>query len=268
MPNLRQTGTDISLYDILRTFKDNLMEELNCFKIGIIKEFDYQNQTVGVEIASKDYRENEESDTLELFEYPYLSDVPYIVLGGDNGYLSFPIKEGDECLIIFNDEDFSQWKETGQVLPPYEIRRHDITDCVALIGLRNVNRLIKNYSQFVKLLFTNEKGTSFLELQDSLAHLKVEGKDSSTVTVDSATEVNINTAKTNLSAELNVGTDANITGNTTTTGNNTTNGNTVTLGNTDSATYSTNGVVGITGTFIHAAGVKLTFTNGLITNVG
>lgn len=69
--------------------------------------------------------------------YPLLAVVPVIFLGGGGAALTFPVKAGDSCLLVFLDRDNDTWLTTGQTgQPPNTARLHNLSDAVAIVGLR------------------------------------------------------------------------------------------------------------------------------------
>lgn len=55
--------------------------------------------------------------------------------------MTFPIKKDDECLVIFSDLSIDNWWESGNVQNPVEQRRHDLSDGMAIFGLKNQKKL-------------------------------------------------------------------------------------------------------------------------------
>lgn len=229
------------LYEMMEQFLKIVFETMNCCKIGKVIAVDTAQQTVDCEIMTKDTVPQKGGE--KIVSYPELDNIPFIVIGGGNSYISFPVSVGDEALIIFNDFDYTRWQETGEAQPSLFRRHHDLSDGIAIIGLRNMNRLIQNYSDFVKILYDGgDAGKSSIEVKD--------------VSIDMTTDT------------VNASKDVSIVGNTTIGGTADVTGNITGSANIDGATFSTGGTPGISGTFVNVAGVTLTFTNGLITAVG
>lgn len=63
-----------------------------------------------------------------------LQDVPVCFPGGAAGFLHVPLAAGDNVLIVFCDEDFSKWWETGSISPPLIEQRHGLYP-IAIPGL-------------------------------------------------------------------------------------------------------------------------------------
>lgn len=143
-----------SLLNLFELTVDEIMKALNCIKIGVIQSFDPSKQTVSVKILHKKTNETN-IDTRELEDYSLLPEVPVVIIGGGGSYISFPIKEGDTCLILFNDFELDNWWVSGESLPSDFPRRHDLSDGIAIVGLNNLTKLIQSYSEFLNLHYSD-----------------------------------------------------------------------------------------------------------------
>ena len=87
-------GNEATMIDVAINHKTNM---LRCAIPGSIIDFDPSNQTATVQIMIK------EKAFGEWHTITPLLDVP-VVFPRSGGYaLTFPVKQGDECLVIFND---------------------------------------------------------------------------------------------------------------------------------------------------------------------
>lgn len=143
-------NTDLTLKDLLDLLRRDIMLSLNCHALATVKSFDEDAQTIEALINYKKSFVQKNADGTTgtiLVDYPILIDVPVIVLQGGKGAITFPITKGDSCLILFNDRDIDNWIFSGQSdQPPATNRLHSFADGVALVGLRDFNNPIKNYS--------------------------------------------------------------------------------------------------------------------------
>lgn len=155
------------------------MKALNCVKIGEIQSFDPAKQTVSVKVLHKKINETN-IDERELEDYSPLAEVPIIIMGGGGTYISHPIKQGDNCLLLFNDFEIDNWWVSGDSLPSDFPRRHDLSDAIAIVGLNNMTKLIQTYSQFLDLHYS---GNSNIIIGEN---------------------IDINNAQTNISGNLTV----------------------------------------------------------------
>lgn len=138
-----------SLTDLLQLLKKEIFFDLNCHHLATIQSFNSANQTV---TATMNYTKTFfELDTeTGIYEpvqqnYPLMVDVPVLVLGGGTARLTFPIAQGDQCLILFNDRSIDNWFQSGQAGPLPNSRAHSFADGLALIGPNSLNTLIATY---------------------------------------------------------------------------------------------------------------------------
>ena len=140
-----------------------IKREINCHTIGTIQSFDSATATVS---ASFNYKKtlkkrnavsaNSNDYTDVVISYPQLVRVPIIVLSGGGAYTTYPIAEGDTCLLLFCDRDIDLWleKEITQN-PPNTERLHDLSDAVALVGLYSIQKPLTNYN--IKIISSVDK---------------------------------------------------------------------------------------------------------------
>lgn len=73
-------------------------------------------------------------DTGEVEELPVLNDVPIIWPRSGGASMTFPVKPGDKCLLIFVERSLDEFKSNGSMVAPQDPRTHSISDAVALMG--------------------------------------------------------------------------------------------------------------------------------------
>ena len=129
--------TDPSLKNLFDNSKTDIFQTLNCVKIGTIVSFDKVKRTAEVQISFKRSLSIPLKDGTRIQSYPLLLDCPVITLQGGGGVLSFPIKEGDECIVLFSDSNIDAWFNNGGQALPMDGRRHDISDGIAIVGLNS-----------------------------------------------------------------------------------------------------------------------------------
>lgn len=190
--------------DVLYRFREDLLANFHCHKLGRIDKFDAAKQTATVEIVGRLVVGGKE------VAYPLLVDCPVWVQRGGGGYLSFPVNAGDYCLVLFNDRDIDRWHETGQSYAPNTYRMHDISDGLVLLGWAPQTSVIDGYSTTEsKWVYTNtslatdgEKWeiknnvTSLLTALTGLTAALKAAKDTRGDTFDSATVTAITAAET------------------------------------------------------------------------
>lgn len=100
---------------------------------GIVQSFDAQAMTCEVQPAIQG-KIRDESGVIRLVNLPILLDCPVVFPHGGGTTMTFPIKQGDECLVIFSSRAIDLWWQSGGVQPPAEVRMHDLSDGFVLPG--------------------------------------------------------------------------------------------------------------------------------------
>lgn len=221
-------NTNKSLAEVLSNYINTFSKVLNCVKIGEIVSFDKNTQTATIKVLHKRVNEFNLLEK-ELIEYPPLCDVPVVVMGGGSSYITHPISAGDQCVLLFNDFSMNNWQTTGETMPDFVTRRHDIADAIAIVGLRALPNALENYSDYLNLHYS----------------------DNSSIIVGNTIEVN--------NATVNLNGDTNVTGNFTVSGDQT---------NSGALTASTlNATNAATGSFVSLDQKVVTVVNGIITSI-
>lgn len=71
----------------------------------------------------------------ESIPLPEFVDVPPIFMQGGSSYTAYPIAVGDYCILIFTERCFDRWYAGQDYQPPLELRMHDYSDGLALVGI-------------------------------------------------------------------------------------------------------------------------------------
>lgn len=134
---------------------------------GIIQSFDPQSMTCTVQPAING-QVRDESGALTGVELPLLVDCPVQFPAGGGCTLTFPVKTGDECLVVFSSRCIDAWWQSGGVQVQPELRMHDLSDGFVLLGFRSLPRVIGSISTTATQLRTDD-GAAFVEV-DSATH--------------------------------------------------------------------------------------------------
>lgn len=160
---LNRIPMDPSLKDLLDIHKKDIFLSLNCHHLATIQSVNFDDKTVTATINyQKTYFERDQvsgENVPKLVDYPNLTDIPFIILGGGNSGVSFPIKKGDECVILFNDRDIDNWFAGATTGPVASSRLHSLADGLALVGF-NFNMTI---DEDRATLFNGETGVGVSE---------------------------------------------------------------------------------------------------------
>lgn len=94
----------------------------------------YANQRADVlPLVKKPLRVDDGSTVYE--ELPVIPSVPVIWPQGGGYGLHMPLEKGDVVVLVFSDQSYAEWRQTGQLSEPYDLRRHGIGYPFAFPGL-------------------------------------------------------------------------------------------------------------------------------------
>lgn len=153
---------------------------------GIIQSFDPDAVTAVVQPAIKGV-EHDESGAEVSVSLPLLVDVPVVFPRGGGCTLTFPVSEGDECLVIFADRCIDFWWQSGGIQEPVDGRMHDLSDAFCIVGPQSQAKKIGGISTTGAQLRTDD-GSAFIEV--AAGHdvtVKTPGK--LTASADGGTEI-------------------------------------------------------------------------------
>lgn len=79
-------------------------------------------------------------------DLPILEDVPIIMPRAGGWVITLPIKPGDECMVVFQDLCIDGWWFRGGIQNWNDLRRHDLSDAIAIFSPWSQPNAISNYS--------------------------------------------------------------------------------------------------------------------------
>lgn len=151
------------LTDLLKELKQEVFKELNCVNIGRIESFDGTEHTATVKLMIDRVKEVKPNGEKVIQPRPLCLRCPAFMLFGGSAYMTFPISQGDECIVLFNDRQIDTWFLTGEQNPPQTGRTHDLSDAIALVGLRSLGNSIASY---LETGIRIDSGTAKIDITD------------------------------------------------------------------------------------------------------
>ena len=163
MPSIRPADEQ----DVAQLVQDNAKAAVTNALPGVIRSFDPETVTCDVDIAIT-ARMTKAGTMVEDFQYesvryPILEDLPVVFPRGGGVTLTFPIKEGDECLIVFSSRSIDFWWQNGGVQERADGRVLDLSDAFVIPGPQSQARKISGISTSAAQLRTDD-GTVFVEV--------------------------------------------------------------------------------------------------------
>ena len=100
---------------------------------GIVQRFDPDELTCEVQPAIQG-KHIKPDGSVEVVNLPLLLDCPVVFPHAGGCSLTFPIKPGDECLVVFSARAIDFWWQSGGIQLPAEPRMHDLSDGFVIPG--------------------------------------------------------------------------------------------------------------------------------------
>jgi phage baseplate assembly protein V len=181
--NERQDSPEL----VLKAVADSVSTDLRVACPGIIQSFDADAVTATIQPSVKVPVRQADGSVVSV-ALPLLVDVPVYFPRGGGVTLTFPITEGDECLVIFADRCIDYWWQSGGVQEPVDPRQHHLADAFALVGPQSQAQKISGISTSAAQLRTDD-GAAFIEV--SAGHnITVNTPGKLTASAQGGTEIN------------------------------------------------------------------------------
>lgn len=176
------TPAKVTFTDCMDLLRKDIFLSLNCHAVATIQSFSAPEQktdpqsgarywTAATARASVNYKKsiyqrNPETNLYStvLADYPLLVSCPVLFVGGGAGALTFPVAQGDECLVLFNDRDLDNWFQGNPTAPNATSRMHAFGDAVLLVGLKNNRNGQENFDAARVMLRGMSDGSFYLAL--------------------------------------------------------------------------------------------------------
>lgn len=154
-----------ALQTILRYWKQQIHTAIP----GRIVSFDAEKQRAQVEVAVQQYAKVEGG--FERWRAPLLPSVPVLFPRGGGAFITWPLRKGDYCLVIFQERSIDQWcQKGGTQVDPIWRWEHDLSDAVCIPGFYPYPDALKNLdTEAIALGF--EEGSAKLRVREDMVEV-------------------------------------------------------------------------------------------------
>jgi hypothetical protein len=125
---------DFDLGALFEAHRDALQDALHTALPGRVESYDADAQTADVAPQIKRALSREDG-TLVYETMPTIRAVPIVYPRWGSWFMHAPLTAGDTVLLVCCERDIAQWRQTGQLSPPLDVRHHHLAHAVALPGL-------------------------------------------------------------------------------------------------------------------------------------
>lgn len=139
---------------------------------GIVVKYFIQDNTpvASVKLAIKGY-DIIDDGSKTFHDLPILPHCPVMFPRGGGYSITFPIKSGDECMVLFASRSIDEWWQSGTGQPPYDFRQHDLSDGICLVGLTSKSKPFKNINTS-SLQIKSDNDDLLIELDNNQINIK------------------------------------------------------------------------------------------------
>ena len=122
----------ISNIELLNLAINNRLTDVNICMPGEIVSYDYTQQRAKVQPAL-----NQKYNNGEVINLPIIHNVPVIHPASGGASITFPVNTGDNVMLVFSQKSLEEWLSSGEQVTPDDPRQNDLTDAIAILGLRS-----------------------------------------------------------------------------------------------------------------------------------
>lgn len=193
-----------TLAENIKTGVNNRIKELHTSMPGIVQSFDAEKQTASVQPAIRRVfiTRDGTDEILTPSDLPVLINVPIQFPRGGGFSLTFPVKKGDECLLVFAERSIDAWHKFGGVKDPAARRFHSLSDATAFVGLSSIPNKVPNYDSSNTQL-KKDDGSAVISL-NSDSSIDITSDDDVSVDCTNATVTTSGSATVNATGTVSV----------------------------------------------------------------
>lgn len=132
----------VTLNDAIRAAIEYRLNNLHTALPAAIISYDYTTQKASVQpllnkvwAAGTATTNNQDIANDLTTPMPVLENVPVIFPRAGGASLTFPVVQGDTCLLLFIERSTDLWLTVGGQVSPDDNRKFDLSDAVAIMGL-------------------------------------------------------------------------------------------------------------------------------------
>ena len=135
-------------------FWRNMLQINTCIP-AVVDTFDAATQRISARPAIRGKFINPDDFSVQYFDYPKITNIPLSLQWSPNvGGITYPIKSGDICTLIFSQRSLDNFLISGKTSDPFdpadakytEIRLFDLTDAMCFPGIITNNLQIQGYN--------------------------------------------------------------------------------------------------------------------------
>lgn len=161
-----------TLAEVIRRAIDSRALDLHVALPGRVEKYDAATQTAEVLPMVRRAIVDEDGD-VQHEDLPPIPNVQIAFPRGGGFSATWPLDKGDHVLLVFNSWATGQWRETGDISDPIDLRKHSLSNPVAIPGVAPKREVLPT-----------DAAAAVIEVAGTATELKVGAAASSFVSLD------------------------------------------------------------------------------------
>lgn len=131
-------STTPTISEALDGFVSSFLRDVNVAMPGRVESYDRATQSATIQpLIQRGFIDEE--GVRAVRDVPPINRVPVAFPGGGAYSITWDLAKGDTVLLVFSQRSLDKWKSSGDKVDPLDDRTHDVSDAVAIPGLRSLN---------------------------------------------------------------------------------------------------------------------------------
>lgn len=187
-------STEPDFAEVIRLAIDSRLLDLHVSLPCRVEAYDSTNQTVDVLPMVRRAITDSQGNT-QHEELPILPNVPVVFPRAASFSATWPLAKGDYVLVVFSSSAIGNWRESGDLADPGDLRRHDLSYGFAIPGIAPDGETIPTASD-----------AAVFEVNNPATHMKVGASASDWVAMNQKVLSELSAIATALSSHTHTGT--------------------------------------------------------------
>lgn len=131
--------------EMIRSAIDQAMTRMWTSAPGRVVSYNAAKQTASIQVTVKSFVKQPDGSQ-KAVDLPILEEVPVQFPGAGGQTMTFPVKAGDECVIMFMSRASDAQQQSGGDQQPSDASTHGLSHPRAMLGFRSNPRALQNVS--------------------------------------------------------------------------------------------------------------------------
>lgn len=123
--------------EVIRAALEHRLDGVHVATVCQVVSYDPILQTADLRPVVRRAIRNEDDEIVEHEELCVLPNVPVLWPRAGGFFFHMPLAAGDHVLAVFAHESFAMWRETGSVSDPGDLRKHGLSNAIAIAGIEH-----------------------------------------------------------------------------------------------------------------------------------